>query len=124
MQEVTAQAEEQKIRAYADNVIVRLEALPDRSEGGLHLPQNRQERRTGTRKAHVLAVGPGHRDARGVLIPTEVRPGDVVYIDALAGQDYSLDLNVPRHNKPSGWADERGEFRIIREQEIHAVEVS
>lgn len=108
------------IRAYADNVIIRLEPLAKMSAGGLHLPDTQKTRNTGTREATVLAVGPGHYEGSR-FIPTQVKAEQRVLVDALAGQNYDFDLTVPRHNKPAGWADEHGEFRIVREQEILAV---
>jgi chaperonin GroES len=105
-------------RAYQDNVVLRFERLPTRTASGLHLPESRAEK---TRQATVVAVGPGHVNRGGHLVPTHVQVGDRVLVDARAGQDYALDLNVPRHNKPTEWSDERGEFRIVREEEILAV---
>jgi co-chaperonin GroES (HSP10) len=110
-----------KLRAYADNVVVVLEPLPDQTASGLHLPQNRQERRTGARRARVVAAGPGHTKPSGVFIPTQVKEGEIVLVDALAGQDYTMDLTVPRHNKAVEWGDARGQFRIVREDEILGV---
>lgn len=111
------------IRAYADNVVIRLEPLPTETASGLAIVRTKTGARE-HRRATVLASGPGFRDRHGFLVPNEVKPGDVVLVDALAGQDYSLDLSVPRHNKSSEFQDllgERGEFRIVREQEILAV---
>jgi hypothetical protein len=57
-------------------------------------------------------------------VPTELKVGNVVLVHARAGQNYELDINVPRHNKPMDFAelgDERGEFRIIREDEVLGV---
>jgi co-chaperonin GroES (HSP10) len=110
-----------KLRAYADNVVVVLETPPDVTASGLHLPQNRQERRTGARRARVVAVGPGHSRPSGVFIPTQVKEGETVLVDAMAGQDYTMDLTVPRHNKAVEWGDARGQFRIVREDEILGV---
>jgi co-chaperonin GroES (HSP10) len=112
------------IRAYMDNVIVRLLPRETMTPGGLHIPETtRGPNAKQTVRAEVIASGPGWRmrNGRGPLVPNETKPGDVVLIDALAGQDYSMDLNVPRQNKASDWADERGQFRIVREDEIHGV---
>lgn len=121
------------MRPFADNVLIVLEPLPTMSDGGLHLPQQQQRRARDSRTAQVLAVGPGHYRQRkigangttdGVFVPTSVKPKERVLVDAQAGQDYTLDISVPRHNKSSefqellGW---RGEFRIIREDEILGV---
>lgn len=108
------------MKAYADNVIIVLEPLPTETASGIamvRMNKNTKESRT----ARVVASGPGYTNARGVFVPNEVKPGDRVIVDALAGQHYQLDLTVPRHNKSSEFQElfgERGEFRIVREQEI------
>lgn len=108
------------IRAIQDNVVVRFLPRETVTAGGIHVPQTLARRKTGTREAEVMAVGPGHyRDSgHGGLVPTTVRVGEVVLVDEQAGQDYRMDLNVPRHNKGAELSDE---FRIVREDEIHAV---
>jgi len=110
------------LRATQDNVILRFLPAPKRTAGGLlYLPDT--ARPEATVLAEVVAVGPGHyRDSGyGRLVPTTLRPGEVVLVERLAGQDYSLDVSVPRHNKDTRWADSRGEFRIVREDEVLAV---
>jgi len=112
----------ENIRAYADNVVLRFVPRPTTALGGLiHLPQQVTESRVGTREAEVLAVGPGHWMRSGQFRQNVVQVGQRVLVDALAGQNYDLDLSVPRHNKPAEWGDERGEFRVVREDEILAV---
>ena len=108
-----------KIRMYQDNVALRFEPLEARSKGGLHLPENRKSEKT--RVATVLSVGPGHTNKSGVFVPTQVKVGERVVVDQHAGQDYSMDLSCPRQNKPTEWANEHGEFRIVREEEILCV---
>ncbi|MEI9940265.1 MAG: hypothetical protein WDO69_23855 [Pseudomonadota bacterium] len=111
------------IRAIQDNVVVRFLPRPGVTAGGILIPQTAKRSRAGTREAEVLAVGPGHyRDSgHGAFIPTTVRVGEVVLVGEVAGQDYSLDNYRPRQNKGSGLDDARGELRIVREDEIHAV---
>jgi chaperonin GroES len=110
------------IRAYADNVVLKFLPRPKKTAGGLiHIPDTVAESRVGTREAEVMAVGPGHTTRQGKFIPTCVQVGELVLVDALAGQNYDLDLTAPRHNKPTEWADERGEMRIVREDEILCV---
>lgn len=112
----------EQIRPTQDNVVLRFKPRPPVTASGLiHIPQTVTESRVGTREAEVMAVGPGHTTRQGKFIPTQVKPGEVVLVDALAGQNYDMDLNVPRHNKPTEWGDERGEFRIVREDEILCV---
>jgi hypothetical protein len=70
------------------------------------------------------AIAAAHCRTGSVFVANEVQPGDRVIVDALAGQNYALDLSVPRHNKSTQFQElfgERGEFRIVREQEILAV---
>ena len=116
------------MKPYADNVFIELEPLPEMSEGGLlHLPQQSWLGARGSRTAKVIASGPGHYlqkagGARGTLertafVPTEVKPGDRVVVDALAGTVYDGDLSAPRHNQ----ATQYGSLRVVREQEILAV---
>jgi len=124
------------IRPLADNVVIRLEPLETETASGIALVPGKRDRR-GHRTAIVIASGPGHyRQVRrtlgdgtpyttdGPFVPNEVKPGDRVVVDALAGQNYDLDINIPRHNKGAEFAaiaDARGEFRIVREQEILGV---
>jgi len=116
-----------KLNAYADNVVLVLE--PEVTQIGSLFVAPKQNAR-GSRTARVVASGPGYHkepsygNPHGVFIPNETRPGDRVLIDALAGQNYSLDLSVPRHNKDQAFKDllgEKGEFRIVRESEILAL---
>lgn len=103
-------------RCYQDNVVLRFVARASMTASGLHLPDTRQGEKT--REAVVMAVGPGHRNRGGHFVATTVQVGARVLVDARAGQNYDLDLSVPRHNKPTEWADGSGEFRIVREEEI------
>jgi co-chaperonin GroES (HSP10) len=122
----------------SDNVLIRFLPDPSTTAGGLVIPQQAHGRRAvDTRKAEVMLVGPGHYRngkrrladtehtvATSTFVPTEVKVGDVVLVHARAGQNYELDINVPRHNKPTDFqelGDERGEFRIIREDEVLGV---
>jgi co-chaperonin GroES (HSP10) len=114
------------IRPLADNVVLRFLPAPAEtvSAGGIIAPVAIKARnRRGIRVAEVLASGPGYwdRNGRGKFIPNEVAAGELVLVDESAGQDYSLDLNVPRHNKAQEWADDRGNFRVVRHDEIHGV---
>lgn len=121
----------------SDNVLLELEPLPTQTTGGLHIPdmgkKDARRKATAVRWARVLAVGPGHQpgckkcgDRRRVFIPTELRPGQRVLVDALAGQDYSWDIVPTRaHAKAQNFeavGDHRGELRVVREDECIAVD--
>jgi co-chaperonin GroES (HSP10) len=120
-------------RAYADNVVIQLLPRETETASGLAIVHSGKSGAREHRKARVLASGPGYRRPvkggcgevyGGILVPNEVQPGDIVLVDALAGQNYDFDLTVPRHNKSAEFQDmfgDAGEFRIVREQEILAV---
>lgn len=108
------------IRAYADNVILRLDPPVTETKSGLYMPDTKNQHRFAT----VIDSGPGYHTAHGAFVPNDVRPGDRVIVDRLAGQNYSLDFSIPRHNKSTEFGElfgDSGEFRIVREQEIHCV---
>ena len=108
-------------RAYADNVVIQIEPLEQQTKSGLYTPHSGAAKARGHRSAVVLASGPGHINRFGKFVPNEVKAGDRVIVDALAGQDYAMDLSVPRHNKTPEFQElfgDRGEFRIVREEEI------
>lgn len=110
------------IRCYADNVVLVMEPLPTETASGLAIVHNRSPGARESRTARVLASGPGyHRKCCGGFVPNEVREGDRVIVDALAGQNFAFDLNAPRQNKSAEFQElvgDRGEFRIVREEEI------
>lgn len=119
------------IRAYADNVILRLEERARETKSGIALVHGAKKGARAHRTAIVVAVGPGHfvgcracGGERGHFVPTSVRVGERVVVDELAGQNYDMDLSVTRGNKSAEFQElfgERGHFRIVREAEILAV---
>jgi co-chaperonin GroES (HSP10) len=125
-------------RAYADNVVLAFEPRETETASGLSIVHSGKSGAREHRTAKVVASGPGYWQTMGkvdklgryekgfrrVFVPNTVKVGDRVIVDALAGQDYALDLNVPRHNKAQEFQElfgDRGEFRIVREEEILAV---
>lgn len=126
------------IRPMHDNVLLVLEPLETMTASGLALPQRSAKTMRGSRTARVIASGPGYwytrRQKLGdrqfsapteVFVPNETKPGDRVIIDADHGQDYKLDLEIPRHNLSTEFQEllgEKAEFRMVRESgEILAV---
>lgn len=134
-----------------DNVLLALEPLTATTAGGIVIPgfeyktgpdgaEGKRKRdfdprrkRAQLRRARVLAVGPGHHagctkcgGSHPTLIPTTLRPGDIVWVDAVAGDDWTLDKSAPRHHaKPLNFeqvGDHVGELRIIREEECQLLE--
>ena len=60
-----------KIRLLHDWVLARVDPAPKETAGGIVLVGP-----TPIRNATVLAVGPGRRDAKGCLTPTQLHVGD------------------------------------------------
>lgn len=60
-----------KIRLMHDWVLAEVESAPDTTAGGIVIvgPQP-------IRMATVISVGPGRRDAKGKLTPTQLKAGD------------------------------------------------
>lgn len=119
-------------RCYQDNVVVRLEPLDDKTKGGIHIVDLKNDVNR-CRRAKVLSSGPGHyRQKRGgangtvdgAFIPNETRPGDMVLVNWLAGSVWDMDISIPRHNKSPEFTEllgDSGELRVLREAEILAI---
>ncbi len=71
-----------------DRLLVEKLVSNDRTPGGLYIPDMAQERPT---KGKVLAVGKGHRDAKGRIRPLDVKVGDVVLFTQWSGSEIELD---------------------------------
>ncbi len=117
------------VRMYQDNVLLVFEPEEKMTKSGILTPDVGPKIK-GTKTAKVLASGPGYygkpnwKFPQGFFHANEVKEGDRVLVDRLAGQDYVLDISVPRHNKPTNLgeiAGLKGEFRIVRHDEILAV---
>ena len=115
------------MRPYADNVLLRIEPPASETASGIALVHSRAPGAREHRTAVVLASGPGFkRPCCGVFVPNEVKPGDRVVVDALAGDKlkYDFDVSAPRQNQIpelSELAGERGQFRVVRHEEILAI---
>lgn len=60
-----------KLRLFHDWVLAKVEPAPTESPGGIVLVATQP-----IRTATVLAVGPGKRDSKGNLTPTQLKVGD------------------------------------------------
>jgi len=83
------------IKATGDNVILKVLPLPEKSSSGIFLP-NIEARdailhQHKALKCEVVAVGPGKRIQKtGKLIPTTLKPGDIVLRDGYAGDKIQI----------------------------------
>ena len=67
-----------KIRLLHDEVLIKL-SHPERISHGLWIPDTAKRAAAELWRGTVVAVGPGRRTPnKGILIPSDVQPGDVV----------------------------------------------
>lgn len=69
-------------------ILVKMHVMPDKSLGGIHLPESARER---SRQALVIATGPGLRKKDGTFVPTDVQLGDDVMLPQMGGTKVTLD---------------------------------
>lgn len=106
----------ESLRAHQDNVVLAFEPAESMSTV-LHIMESKPKHRL----ARVMLSGIGYVTKHGVLVENTVRERDRVVVDAMAGQDYALDINVPRHNAKSDFESmfgHSGNFRVVRQDEI------
>lgn len=81
------------IRMQHDNVLVF--PLPrEEKAGSIFIPESADRSHI---KYRVLAVGPGRKNSKGVTIPMDVKPGDIVVAAKFNGTQLTVDgmtLNV------------------------------
>ena len=70
-----------------DQIVVR-KIQPDKSPGGIFIPDAAQEKPT---EGEVLAAGPGARDADGERIALDVKAGDRILFGKWAGAEVKVD---------------------------------
>ncbi|NLZ63739.1 MAG: co-chaperone GroES [Lentisphaerae bacterium] len=77
-----------QIKPLGDRVLV--EAIEEKEvvKGGIYIPDSAKEK---PQQAKVVAVGPGKRDDKGVLIPADVKVGDIVLTSKYGGTEIKLD---------------------------------
>ena len=88
-----------KFKPLKDRVLVKYSDEPDKSSGGLYIPDTAKEK---PQKGEVMAVGPGKSD-NGKTVPMDVKVGDVVLFEKYSGSKINI---------------EEQEYLIIREDDI------
>ena len=119
------------VRMTQDNCLIVLEPAPTETASGIAMVHTRAPGAKEHRTARVLSVGPGHHPGckscggqRSAFIPTTLVAGDRILVSATCGHKWDMDVSAVRQNEHSDFDNilgERGEFRIIREAEAHAV---
>lgn len=68
-------------------VVERIKEQEERTAGGIIIPDTVKEKPT---QGNVLAVGPGHRQDDGTIVPLEVKVGDRVLFTKWGGNDIKI----------------------------------
>ena len=75
-------------RPLHDRVVVRRIDADQKTAGGIIIPDTVQEK---PQEGEVIAIGPGARNDRGDLVPTELKPGDRVLFGKWSGTEVKID---------------------------------
>jgi len=75
-------------RPLNDRVLARRINADQKTAGGIIIPETAQEK---PHEGEVIAVGPGLRNERGELVPTEVKKGDRVLFAKWSGTEVRID---------------------------------
>ncbi|MGH7091471.1 MAG: co-chaperone GroES [Stellaceae bacterium] len=77
-----------KFRPLQDRVLIRRVEPEAKTAGGIIIPDTAQEKPV---EGEVVAVGPGARDASGVLHALDIKAGDRVLFGKWSGSEVKLD---------------------------------
>jgi len=79
---------EATLKPLADRVVIEPLAQEEVTAFGIILPETAKEK---PQKGTIVAIGPGKRDDKGVLVAMEVKVGDVVLYAKYAGTELKLE---------------------------------
>jgi len=77
-----------QFRPLHDRVVVRRIDADQKTSGGIIIPDTVQEK---PQEGEVIAIGPGARNERGDLVPTELKAGDRVLFGKWSGTEVKID---------------------------------
>jgi len=77
-----------KFRPLRDRVLVEYTDEPEKSSGGIYIPDTAKEK---PQKGKVISVGPGKKTDDGKLQKMDVKPGDAVLFDNYSGSKIKMD---------------------------------
>lgn len=75
-------------RPLHDRVVVKRVASEEKTAGGIIIPDTAQEKPS---EGTIVAVGSGVRNEAGVLVPLDVKAGDVVLFGKWSGTELTVD---------------------------------
>lgn len=88
-----------KFRPLGDRVLIKRIDDNSKSKGGIIIPEAAKEK---TQTGVVVAVGPGHLDAQGKLIPMNVKVDDIVYFGKYSGTEVDDEHLIVREDEILG----------------------
>ena len=77
-----------KFKPLHDRVLIRRLEEEEKTAGGIIIPDTAKEK---PMEGRVLAVGPGARNDKGVLIPMSLKTGDRVLFGKYSGTEVKMD---------------------------------
>src|SRR5579871_3051840 len=77
-----------KFRPLHDRVVVRRLDAEEKTAGGIIIPDTAKEK---PMEGEVIAVGPGKRDERGLLVPLDLKKGDRILFGKWSGSEIKID---------------------------------
>ncbi len=77
-----------KFRPLHDRVVIRRIEGEEKTKGGIIIPDTAKEK---PQEGEVIAVGPGARDEKGKLVPSELKAGDRVLFGKWSGNEVKID---------------------------------
>ncbi len=77
-----------KFRPLHDRVLLRRVDSEEKTAGGIIIPDSAQEK---PMEGEIVAVGSGHRDESGKVVPLDVKAGDRVVFSKWSGTEVTLE---------------------------------
>jgi chaperonin GroES len=77
-----------KFRPLHARVVIRRVAEIAKTQGGIIIPDTAKEKPV---EGEIVAVGPGARDEKGVLVPLDVKKGDRILFGKWSGSEIKID---------------------------------
>lgn len=77
-----------KFKPLKDRVLVRYSEEPEKSSGGLYIPDSAKEK---PQKGEVIEVGPGRLTDDGKVMQMEIKVGDVVLFEKYSGSKINIE---------------------------------